>query len=323
MIAKLIRSFLGAAVAACVTCAGVVLLPQPAQAQVEALKAPVYGVTLDDLTKLNALVDSLSNLPYRPTVRVVFDPGTPASDYYAPLLRLHAVAYVMGEVMDSYYFPTDLTTYKARTQELVSTLKGTVDVWEIANEINGEWLRQNPDGTNSVVNSEETQIGQMVAAADSIVKAAGGKTAVTLYYNDDSKGNNCWEKPQDYWKTWPTTFLPATVRQHTDYALFSYYPYQDCPGLSPSWKSDFSALETIFPNAKVGFGEIGTSSISAPASVQQNLIKTYYPMVDTFADPRFIGGFFWWNYVEEMLPYSTSTYWQLLRQTILPLKAPA
>lgn len=323
MFHKLTRSILKAAAVACVTYTALAPLSQSAQAQVEPLKTPVYGVTLDDLTKLDAIVASLSNLPYRPTVRVVFDPGTSASDYYAPLLRLHAVAYVMGEVMDSYYFPTDLNTYKARTQELVSTLKNTVDVWEIANEINGEWLRTDPSGTNSVVNSEETQIGQMVAAASSIVKSAGGKTAVTLYYNDDSKGNNCWEKPVDYWKTWPTSFLPAAVRQSTDYALFSYYPYQDCPGLSPSWNADFSALESIFPNAKVGFGEIGTSSTNAPASVQQNLIKSYYPMVNSSTDPRFIGGYFWWNYVEQMLPYSSSSYWQLLRQTEVNLKAPS
>ena len=287
------------------------------------MKSPVYGVTLDDLTKLNGIIASLQNLPYRPTVRVVFDPGTSAADYYAPLLRLHAVANVMGEVMDSYYFPTTLADYTARTQELVSTLKNTVDVWEIANEINGEWLRPDLDGSNTVVNSEETQIGQMVAAASSIVKAAGGKTAVTLYYNDDSKGNNCWELPQDYWKTWPAAFLPATVRQNADYALFSYYPYQDCPGLSPSWKNDFAALESIFPNAKVGFGEIGTSDTGAPASVQNNLITTYYPMVDSMGDPKFIGGFFWWYYAEEMVPYTTSNYFKLLRQTIIPLKSPA
>jgi hypothetical protein len=322
LIVKLTKSVKGAIGTACIAVSALMPLSQSAHAQVEPLKSPVYGVTLDDLTKLDAIVASLSNLPYRPTVRVVFDPGTPASDYYAPLLRLHAVANVMGEVLDSYYFPTTLASYQARTQELVSTLKGTVDVWEIANEINGEWLRKNPNGSNSVVTTQETQIGQMVAAASTIVKAAGGKTAITLYYNDDSKGNNCWEKPLDYWKTWPTTFLPASVRQSTDYALFSYYPYQDCTGLSPSWNADFSALESIFPNAKVGFGEIGTSSVSAPASVQQTMIKTYYPMVDTMNDPRFIGGFFWWNYVEQMLPYSTSSYWQLLRQTILPLKAP-
>ncbi|WP_266172030.1 hypothetical protein [Dyella subtropica] len=285
------------------------------------IKAPIYGVTLDDLSNINAIIPSLTKLPYKPTVRVVFDPGTSAAEYYPALVKLHTVAYVMGEIMDSYYFPSDIDTYTARTNELVHGLNGTVDVWEIANEINGEWLRQDPSGDDATVNAEETAIGQMVDAANTIVKSVGGKTAVTLYYNDDSKGNNCWQLPQDYWKSWASTFLSARVRQGADYALFSYYPYQDCTGLSPSWGADFHALESIFPNAKVGFGEIGTSSTSAPTYIQTGLIKKYYPMVNTFNDPKFIGGFFWWNYAEQMVPY-TKSYWNVLDQTIAPLKAP-
>lgn len=293
----------------------------PLHAQTAVPKTPIYGVTLDTIAHLNKTITSLQKLPYRPTVRVVFDPGTTAADYYPALVKLHQVAYVMGEILDSSEFPTDLASYKARTQNFVSGLNGLVDVWEIANEINGEWLRPHPSGNTATVNAEEAAIGQMVAAAHSIVKGVGGKTAITLYYNDDSKGTNCWEKPQDYWKTWPTSFLSATVRQQTDYVFFSYYPYKDCPNLKPSWNADFAALETIFPNAKVGFGEIGTSSKSAPYSVQSNLITTYYPMVNSNTDPRFVGGFFWWNYAEQMVPYTT-TYWTLLRDTIQPLKVP-
>jgi hypothetical protein len=163
----------------------------------------------------------------------------------------------------------------------------------------------------------------MVQLAYKIVKGAGGKVAITMYYNQDPSGNNCWALPMDNWRTWPTQFLSSTVRNGADYALFSYYPYHDCPGLAPSWKSDFGKLESLFPNAKVGFGEIGTSSTSAPWSVQSNLITTYYPMVDRLTDPKFIGGFFWWYYAEEMLPYSTSRYFSLLRNTIINLKAPS
>ncbi|NJZ68066.1 hypothetical protein GO283_02329 [Ralstonia solanacearum] len=295
-----------------------------ASAQATRPKAPIYGVTLDDVSNINAIVASLTHLPYKPTVRVVFDPGTTAAQYYPALVKLHAVAYVMGEIMDSYYFPTDLATYQARTQELVGTLKNVVDVWEIANEINGEWLRANPSGPTATATSQEQAIGQMVGSAYDIVKGVGGLVSVTMYYNDDGKGTNCYELPMDSWRTWATNFLPARVRQGADYALFSYYPYQDCPGLSPTWTSDFKLLEQIFPVAKVGFGEIGTSSIYAPTSVQQSLIKTYYPIGTTqmASDPRFIGGYFWWNYVEQMLPYTTSTYWNLLKQTITPLPAP-
>ncbi|MGT2510404.1 hypothetical protein [Cupriavidus basilensis] len=293
-----------------------------ANAQVARPKAPIYGVTLDDLSNLDAIVASLTNLPYKPTVRVVFDPGTSAASYYKALVRLHSVAYVMGEIMDSYYFPMDAATYTARTKELVTGLAGTVDVWEIANEINGEWLRAHPSGTRTQVQAEETAIGQMVASAYDIVKASGGLVAVTLYYNDDGKGNNCYEKPADSWRTWSQAFLPSRVLQGTDYALLSYYSYQDCTGLQPQWATEFALLEKIFPNAKVGFGEIGTSSTSAPTSVQQSLITTYYPMADQLNDPRFIGGYFWWNYAEQMVPYQTSSYWQLLRKTIAPLRAP-
>jgi hypothetical protein len=56
--------------------------------------------------------------------------------------------------------------------------------------------------------------------------------------------------------------------------------------------------------------------------VQQNILKTYYTMGTKIADPRFIGGYFWWNYAEQMVPYSTSSYWNLLNQTIKPLAAP-
>lgn len=283
---------------------------------------PIYGVTLDDLTRIDDIVASLTNLPYRPTVRVVFDPGTSADHYYPLLVKLHKVAYVMGEVLDSYYFPTTLQYYTNRTQELVGRLSGVVDVWEIANEINGEWLRPDPKGSDKVVAAEETEIGEMVDAAYVIVHGAGGKTAVTLYYNDDGQGNNCWQNYQDAWQTWPAQFLPGDVLVGADYVLFSYYPYQDCPGLNPVWSADFSRLETTFPNAKVGFGEIGTSSIRAPQSVQDDLITTYYPMADSIDDPRFAGGFFWWYYAEEMIPYDSSHYWQLLDQTIGGLRPP-
>lgn len=119
----------------------------PLHAQTAVPKTPIYGVTLDTIAHLNKTITSLQKLPYRPTVRVVFDPGTTAADYYPALVKLHQVAYVMGEILDSSEFPTDLASYKARTQNFVSGLNGLVDVWEIANEINGEWLRPHPSGS--------------------------------------------------------------------------------------------------------------------------------------------------------------------------------
>jgi hypothetical protein len=291
--------------------------PPPPQQPVQ---VPIYGVTLDDLSNMKAIIESLANLAHKPTVRVVFDMEMTAASYYPLLVQLHQYAYIMGTIMDSSYFPSTLSSYTSRTNEFVSVLNSYVDIWEIANEINGEWLRPHPTGSDSTVASEEQEIGQMVEAAYNIVKNAGGKVAITLYYNADSKGINCYENWQDSWYTWPLQFLSPSVRNGTDYALFSYYPYIDCPKLSPNWREDFLTLESIFPNALVGFGEIGTSDMEAPWEVQSNLITTYYPMVNSLADPKFIGGCFWWYYSEQMVPH-TSQYWQLLNQTISPLKA--
>ncbi len=277
---------------------------------------PIYGVTLDDLTDLNAIDASLLALPKKPTARIVFDPDTPAASYVTPLRTLHHDAYIVGEIMDSYYYPITPDQLDKRTKELVSTLKDVVDIWEIGNEINGDWLRADPQGPEATATPEEQQIGQMVLSTFNTVEAIGGKTMLTLYYNQDPNGQNCAALSIDNWRTWPNQFLPAAVLAGVDYAMLSYYPYQDCQGLTPDWAADFALLESMFPNAQVGFGEIGTSMINAPASVQTNLITTYYGMIGCQLSPKFVGGVFWWNYAEQMVPSATSNLFSILKTTI-------
>ncbi len=62
----------------------------------------IYGVTVDDIsTHFPELVSSLKALPYKPTVRMVFDPQMPPS-YYTPAAKtLHKSTYIMGELLDS------------------------------------------------------------------------------------------------------------------------------------------------------------------------------------------------------------------------------
>ena len=99
----------------------------PLHAQTAVPKAPIYGVTLDTIAHLNKTITSLQKLPYRPTVRVVFDPGTTAADYYPALVKLHQVAYVMGEILDSSEFPPTwpATRRARRTSSPASTASST------------------------------------------------------------------------------------------------------------------------------------------------------------------------------------------------------
>jgi hypothetical protein len=57
----------------------VLMAAVPANAAVQNMKFPIYGVTLDDLSQLDAIVQSLTHLSQKMTVRVVFDPTTPCS----------------------------------------------------------------------------------------------------------------------------------------------------------------------------------------------------------------------------------------------------
>lgn len=128
---------------------------QIVSAQTMHLKAPIYGITVDDISNVNAITASPTYLPYKPTMRMASDPGTTATQCCPALVKLHTVAYVMGEIMGPYYFPNGLRTRTSHINELMGTPKDVIDVWEIASKINGERLHTDLTGPNSVVASEK------------------------------------------------------------------------------------------------------------------------------------------------------------------------
>jgi hypothetical protein len=60
-----------------------------ANGQAVGVTKPIYGVTLDDLSRMNAILDSLKKLPYKPTVRIVFDPDMTAAEYLPLVTKVH------------------------------------------------------------------------------------------------------------------------------------------------------------------------------------------------------------------------------------------
>jgi len=215
----------------------------------------VYGVTIDAISNLSAIVTSLSSHCYKPTTRIVFDEFVPATEYVDAVNQIHNVSFIMGEILDSYYMSQySLTQYQNRTTEYVNLLGNKVDIWEIGNEINGEWL----GNTSDVV--------AKMNAAYSIVKANNKKAALTLYYNED-----CWENQANEMFRWAYTNINQTLRSGLDYVWISYYE-DDCNNLQPNWQVVFDKLHKHFPNAKIGIGECGTTT----ASKKANYINRYY-----------------------------------------------
>lgn len=263
--------------------------------------APIYGVTFDDVSSVAAKVTALSNLVKVPTVRVVFDKGTGASNYKTPIQRFRPEAYIMGELIDSSYMRGyTLSGVQAWTNSYVNTLGSLVDIWEIGNEVNGNWL-----GTNVMAKIE---------AMYDIVSAQGGRTALTFFYEGEStEPNNCIDSQGGMFPWIQKNFLNSPtaetekIRLGVNYVLVSWYPDQ-CPGESPDWPWVYNKLASIFPSSAVGFGELGTANPQNGSAYEKNEISRYYPMGKTVAGlpASYIGGYFWWYGAEELVPWPGS-----------------
>jgi hypothetical protein len=281
--------------------------------------APIYGVTLDDVSNTSAEVNSLQQLVHMPTSRIVFDTGEPASYYLGPIQQMHSSSYIMGELADSSYMAGyTAASIGAWTQNYTQTLGSNVDIWEVGNEVNGNWL-----GSDTLAKIE---------AMYDVVSGQGGITALTFFYEGEpTDPNNCIDTSnggndmftwinQQFQLSLPAAQRPAEtekIRLHLDYVLISWYPDQ-CPGESPNWPWVYTQLASLFPNAKVGFGELGTAQPQNGSAYEVNEINQYYPMDKTTAGlpVNYIGGYFWWYFAEEMVPWGTTVLSSTLNAAI-------
>ena len=253
----------------------------------------MYGVTIDGIGNLNNIVSSLRAHSVRMTTRIVFDEWQPASGYANAVTRIDSVSDIMGEILDSYYVNDySVQQYKDRVDEYVALLGDKVDIWEIGNEVNGEWL------------GNRDSVMAKVFYAYGKVKKSGYKTALTLYYN-----RNCWSDPRHEMFRWISENVSHKMKNGLDYVLVSYYE-DDCNNYQPNWQQVFDSLKVIFPYSKLGIGECGTTNSNRKAEY----INRYYKM--NIDNKNFIGGYFWWYYRQDCVPWTTKPLWNVLDSAV-------
>jgi hypothetical protein len=256
------------------------------------LPAPLYGVTLDAVDNVADTVAALRALPRMPTTRIVFDEGMPPGEYREAIDGIRPVSYIMGEIVDSQYIPNySQEGYVARTAKYLKRFGKKVDIWEIGNEVNGEWT------------GKPRAVVRKVFAAHKKVKAKNYRSALTLYYND-----GCWDNPDNEMFHWAGKYLPRAMKNGLDYVLVSYYETQ-CHNQRPDWNAVFARLARMFPNAQLGFGEVGTEI----AQDKADYLRRYYTL--QVSQPGYIGGYFWWYFRNDMVPM-TQPMWQVLSDVL-------
>jgi hypothetical protein len=247
--------------------------------------SPLYGVTIDSIAGISSVVSAERAWAQRPTTRVYFSASEPASYYKAAVSQLSAVSQVMGELLDS----SDATrvstvAYQSRVESYLATLGSAVGIWEIGNEVNGNWT--GPYATGAAKLTE--------AYRD--VAARGAKTALTLYANEygpDHCGDGTSElTPVQY----SQEYVPASVRAGVTYVFESYYPTQ-CGSIFPTAvqvAGEMAQLHRLYPDALVGFGEVGLphpASGRTLAAAEKVMTWAYHLDPDL---SYYVGGYFWW-----------------------------
>ncbi|MCI5140553.1 MAG: hypothetical protein D3909_02255 [Candidatus Electrothrix sp. ATG1] len=261
----------------------------------------IFGVTIDDpWTQREDIYAALAGHAVKPTVRIVFDEWIPASEYRLPVENIASAAFVMGEILDSSYVK-DYTVqqYLDRAEEYLNEFEHEVDIWEIGNEVNGNWL------------GATTDVVAKIEGAYAAVKARKLTAAINFYYN-----KSClYEQPEYEMFTWINANISEEMKNGLDYVFFSYYE-DDCHDVvhtEAEWQEVFDALHVIFPNAKLGFGEVGTEH----ADKKEEYMRRYYSL-DIKGD-YFIGGYFWWYYKQDCVP-KTEQLWSVLNTLMLQTK---
>lgn len=257
---------------------------------------PMFGITVDDSWRgsemLDKITDAIKAMSVKPTVRIVMSNSISSKEYQDIFKAIHDVAYVLAQPVDSYYMKGYKTVneYLNRFVDSYTHLAEYTDMWEIANEINGEgWL-----GDDRQFNADK------MYAAYNYIHNKGGKTVLVSY--EVAPGDQ-----EMSMLDWLKQYVPSDMKTNLDYLLVSYYE-DDHNNYQPDWSFMFKELQTIFPTSKLGIGECGNTARNRTEASKLNMIRHYYSM-PKYVD-NYIGGYFWWTWVQDCVPHENNLVWK-------------
>jgi hypothetical protein len=243
-------------------------------------------------------------------VRIVADgSGWSASADAARAAKYQPFAAVILQLYDSSDIKAgspSLATVTSTTNAYLAN-SASYNVFEIGNEVNGSpgggWLTGCPSKTQAFTASTPC-VGDYYKMWQ-LVHAAGKQTELTFYYEPSpSSGYDMVGWAQHLAAAFPD--MAAGLNE----AFVSYYEV-DNGNVRPSlatWTSLFGSLHQSFPNAKLGFGEIGLDNpvTSGTLSQAENIMDYYYGLQP--AVPGWVGFDGYWYYAEDASAIEPTLY---------------
>ena len=269
-----------------------------------------WGVTVDRMNGFRAVMGSIADMtaaaPGSAYVRVVFDEGVgpTAYDGIVAEARRDGVT-VVGQILDSSAMRRlDLAAFERRVRTYVDHFPG-IDVWEIGNEINGEWL--GPDAA-----AKASYAAAYVKAAD-----PSDTTVLTLFWEMGTAG-----RPSSSMFQWARDNVDPGFAANVDVVAMSTWAGGAPLGISMD--EVFTRLHAMFPAQRLAVGELGywepgttrgwwwRSTAHPTTVVRRALAVQMYQGALSF--PYSVDGVFWWYYVQEMA--DRGALWRQVRAAI-------
>ena len=116
--------------------------------------------------------------------------------------------------------------------------------------------------------------------------------------------DNCGDGPEELTPVqFSQQYVPSEVADGLSYVLLSYYP-TECHRREPASEevaSYMQQLHALFPNAALGFGEVGLPRPAKRATREkaEQIMRWAYSLDPGL--PYYIGGYFWWYGAEDAL----------------------
>jgi len=292
-----------------------------------------FGLTLDDsLLQRMDDVEWIAEAVKRSGsdwVRLVFRPN--GSDFlYSSLrsfneydgvvaeLRSRKIK-VMGCVLDTAQWPKTLTpeAYAERLKNIVLHYKGKVDAWEVGSEINGDWL----GGSTAPLSLEQVFKIFMAGAAKAKELDPETETVATLYWWEATAPDR-----EHSFSGWLKTYTAKGFGKNIDIVGLSLYPEDNPVGMS--LERAFDTAAEALPGQKLMLSSFGYA--------EQEELKGYWWLAPDDVDgarkdisilyttascamSHSVGGGFWWQTLEQMLPpghHKATDLFKVYRRTL-------